>query len=215
MKATLAKLADRLDGAPSRQRALVFVAVLLVVVLAADSLFIAPLRAAQKRLSADIAQKQKDAAALAASVRQMADRGRTHPDGALRERQAQLQRELAEIDARVAQERRRFTPPERMRGTLEGLLSANPRLALIELRTLAPVALGEAGGASSRSLYRHGMEITLAGTYLDFYDYLSALERLPTQLYWGQAQLSVTQYPNATLKLTLYTVSFDSAWLSV
>lgn len=216
MNPNLEQLAARADAAPMRQRVLVFVAVLLVVVFAADSLFIAPLRATQKRLSADIAQKQKDAAALAASVRQMADRGRTHPDVGLRERRAALQRELAEIDARVVQERKRFTPPERMRGALEGLLRANPGLALVELRTLAPVALGEAGtGTAARSLYRHGMEITVAGTYLDFYAYLRALEQLPTQLYWGQAHVSVGAYPGATLKLTIYTVSFDSAWLVV
>jgi hypothetical protein len=44
---------------------------------------------------------------------------------------------------------------------------------------------------------------------------LRSLERLPTQLYWHQAELSVDKYPVVILKLTAYTVSFDRAWLIV
>ena len=41
------------------------------------------------------------------------------------------------------------------------------------------------------------------------------LEGLPTQLYWGRAELVADVYPVLTLKLTVYTVSFDQAWLIV
>jgi len=64
-------------------------------------------------------------------------------------------------------------------------------------------------------VFRHGVELTLAGSYLDLYAYLSALEGLQTQLYWGRAEMSVAEYPVATLKLTVYTLSFDQAWLVV
>jgi MSHA biogenesis protein MshJ len=64
-------------------------------------------------------------------------------------------------------------------------------------------------------VFRHGVELTLAGSYLDLHAYLSALEGLSTQLYWGRAEMSVAEYPVATLKLTVYTLSFDQAWLVV
>jgi MSHA biogenesis protein MshJ len=220
MKQSARRVFERLDAAPLRQRVLVFVAALLAVAFVADAILIAPLRGAQQRLGNAIAQKQKEAASLAAAARDIAEKGRTHPDVALRERQAELQRELAQVDARIVQERKRFTPPERMRGALEEMLRANPRLSLVELRTLAPVALGEAAAGNAaagtpRGLFRHGLEITVAGTYVDFYEYLRTLERLPTQLYWGRAELAVGTYPSAVLKLTVYTVSFDPAWLVV
>ena len=44
---------------------------------------------------------------------------------------------------------------------------------------------------------------------------MNTLERLPTQIYWGRAELAVTDYPSSTLKLTVYTVSLDRAWLIV
>jgi MSHA biogenesis protein MshJ len=71
------------------------------------------------------------------------------------------------------------------------------------------------GGANVSGLYRHGIELTVSGSYVDLYDYLRSLESSPTQLYWGRADLAVTEYPSNTLKLTVYTVSLDRTWLIV
>lgn len=219
MSALVKRYADRFDAAPLRQRVLMFVALALVIAFAAEVALVGPLRDRHRQLGAEIAQRQKEAAALGAALQSLTERNRAHPDMGLRERQAALQRELAQVNARILREGQRFTPPDRMRGALEGMLRSHPRLALLELRTLPPVALGEPGAANGAAakpgLYRHGMELTVAGTYLDFYEYLRTLEGLPTQLYWGKAELTVGQHPGATLKLTVYTVSFDSAWLVV
>jgi MSHA biogenesis protein MshJ len=64
-------------------------------------------------------------------------------------------------------------------------------------------------------LYRHGVEITVRGNYLDMIDYMNALETLPTQLFWGGAQLAVEEYPTSRLTLTLYTLSLDPKWLKL
>lgn len=219
MNARLKAYAARFDAAPLRQRVLLFVALVLAVAFLVETALIGPLRERHKRLGAQIALNQKEGASLDAALQALTDRNRVHPDVRLRERQAALQEQVAQVNARILQEGQRFTPPERMRGALEEMLRANPRLALLELRTLPAVALAEAGaanGAAARpGLYRHGMELTLAGTYLDFYDYLRMLEKLPTQLYWGRAELTVAQHPSSVLKLTVYTVSLDAAWLVV
>jgi len=64
-------------------------------------------------------------------------------------------------------------------------------------------------------LYRHGVEIVLQGSYLDMVNYMDALEALPAQLFWGKAELVAGQYPNARLKLTLYTLSLDQKWIQI
>ena len=203
---------DRFDALPTRQRVLIYVAVVLVLAFILDALLLSPARAHHKRLNQSIAGKAKEAAALKTALHAALEKSRPLDERPLRARQAELQRTLADVNERIAKERRRFTPPERMRDALEEMLRAHARLSLLELRTVPVVALGEGGVAG---LYRHGMEITLAGTYVDFYDYLRALERLPTQLYWGKAEIRVSEHPKATLKLTVYTVSFDTAWLVV
>ncbi len=62
-------------------------------------------------------------------------------------------------------------------------------------------------------LFRHGVEITLSGSYMDMIAYMEALEGLPTQLFWGKAEFEVEKYPNARLTLTLYTLSMDKKWM--
>jgi MSHA biogenesis protein MshJ len=64
-------------------------------------------------------------------------------------------------------------------------------------------------------LYRHGVELTVRGSYLDMVDYMQALETLPTQLFWGKAQLDAEDYPNVRLTLTLYTLSLDQKWMKL
>ncbi len=64
-------------------------------------------------------------------------------------------------------------------------------------------------------LFRHGVEITLTGSYLDMIAYMEALEALPTQLFWGKAEFEVENYPNARLTLTLYTLSMDKKWMTL
>jgi MSHA biogenesis protein MshJ len=58
------------------------------------------------------------------------------------------------------------------------------------------------------------VEIVVQGGYMDMMNYMAALEAMPWQLFWGRAKLSVDEYPNATLTLTLFTLSLDKAWLN-
>jgi MSHA biogenesis protein MshJ len=104
-----------------------------------------------------------------------------------------------------------------MRGVLQEMLERNNRLALLDLTTLPVVAVvpSRAGTGPTSGMYRHGIELTVSGTYGDLYEYLRALERLPSQLYWARAELAVKEHPLLTLKLTIHTVSFDRAWLIV
>ncbi len=79
----------------------------------------------------------------------------------------------------------------------------------------APATAAATVAKPAELLYRHGVEITLQGSYLDMINYMSTLEALPAQLFWGKARLDAGQYPGATLTLTLYTLSLDQKWLTL
>jgi MSHA biogenesis protein MshJ len=64
-------------------------------------------------------------------------------------------------------------------------------------------------------LYRHGVELTVRGNYLDMVSYMDALEGMPVRLIWGKANLTVEEYPNARLTLTMYTLSLDKKWMKL
>jgi len=215
LKAHLKRYAERIDNASLRERVLLFVAATLVLMFLANALLLKPLRDTQRRLSAEIAQRQAELRTLQSELQRMV-RGRdADPDARNRERLAALRAEGAVLAAQLAEEQRRFTSPQRMREVLKEMLERNKRLQLVDLKTLAITDLAESRGPAGRRIFRHGIELTLAGGYLDLYAYLRSLEELSTQLYWGKVEMNVTAYPSASLKLTVYTLSFDKAWLIV
>ncbi len=81
----------------------------------------------------------------------------------------------------------------------------------------AGAGTGTAASASAGigSIYRHGVELTVAGTYLDLLHYMAQLEAMPWQLYWGKANLQVETWPQARLTLTLFTLSLDKKWINL
>jgi MSHA biogenesis protein MshJ len=97
-------------------------------------------------------------------------------------------------------------------GLLGALAGANgtPQPSTPPAPAAAPVS---ATGAPL--LYRHGVEITVRGNYLDMVSYLEALQGLPVRLFWGKADLQVETYPDARLTLTLYTMSLDQKWMTL
>lgn len=215
MRDVFKRYVERIDNATLRERVLLFAAAALIVIFVVNAVLIQPLRDAQRRLGADIAQKEAELRAIQGGLQRMMQAQRVDPDARNRERIAQLQLEVNSLDASIAEEQRRFTPPQRMRQVLEEMLERGTRLQVLDMKTLPASDLSATQGQSGRRVFRHGMEVTLAGSYLDLYAYLHGLEALPTQLYWGRAEMSVAEYPVATLKLTVYTLSFDQAWLVV
>lgn len=214
MKDLLKQYAERIDNASLRERVLVFLATALILVYVLNAVLITPLRDEQRRLSSSIAQNERELRTIQGELQRLIRARASDPDTRNRERAAALRAQIADLDGRIAEEQRRFTTPQRMRDVLEEMLEREKRLRLIDLKTL-PVTDMASQGQAGRRVFRHGVELTLAGSYLDLHAYLAALEGLSTQLYWGRAEMSVAEYPVATLKLTVYTLSFDQAWLVV
>jgi MSHA biogenesis protein MshJ len=89
-------------------------------------------------------------------------------------------------------------------GAAQAGLSVSPTNA----PTAAATPAAEAGG-----IFKHGVEITLQGNYADVLQYMTELESMPWQVFWGKAEYAVETYPKATVTLTLYTLSLDKKWL--
>lgn len=215
MKTLFKRYAERIDNASLRERVLMFAAAALVLLFLGDALALKPLRDTQRRLSAEIAQRQTELRTVQAELQRMARAREADPDARNHERLAALRAEAKALTAQLSEEQRRFTSPQRMRVVLSEMLERNKRLRLVDLKTLPITDLVAPQGNAGRRIYRHGVELTLTGSYLDLHAYLRSLEELSTQLYWARAEMNVTAYPAVSLKLTVYTVSFDKAWLIV
>lgn len=216
---------DRISGLSLRERAIIFATVALVLVSLVSEVLLAPLDAKRKMLSDRVVQQQARTKELQAQLQNLLQAQRDDVHSPLRLRQEQLRRQLQEQTEYLEERRESLVAPGKMAEVLGRVLLENKRVQLLELKTL-PVGLlvdkpQEAGvvqpvaAEGQHQIFRHGVQITVRGSYPNLLGYVSALEKLPARMYWGDASLSVDRYPDAVLTLTIYTLSLDQTWLTI
>lgn len=225
-------LAERVDSKSLRERALIFLAAVLVLVTLVNSLLIDPMLSRQQAASKQIVQTQMQTKALQSQIQALASAQNADPDQALRQRLQKLQQGLASADTALLDFQNGLVSPRQMPAMLEDILKRNRSLRLVSLKTLPTQNLAAAvetaaaksanekpasppAAAAQTGAFRHGVEITVQGSYADLLRYLTAMESSPYRMFWGKADLKADGYPKATLTLTLYTLSLDKAWLTI
>ena len=234
IKQRVLDVAARMDALSLRERGMVFGATIAVLAFAGNTFVLAPQDAKQAALRTQIEQQQAASAAIDAEITARVEGSRIDPDAQSRTRLNTMQQEMGQLGSELLALEHGLVPPERMGPLVEGILRANGRLKLVSMRTLpaepltapgavpaapaapaAPATPGPAAGGDVPLLYRHGVEVTVRGNYLDMVDYMSTLDAMPTRMFWGRAQLDVETYPTARLTLTLHTLSLDRQWMKL
>jgi MSHA biogenesis protein MshJ len=214
---------DKFAARSLRERAIMAGGGVVVIVMLFDALALSPLSAQHKRLSSQLAEAR---AAIKASEQALASgREIVDPDEMKRRYREELRKQIAEIDGKLQGLQKQLVPPDQVANLLEGVLTRERGLALVNLRKL-PVQQFEAGGAAPkndakgvpanvRSIYQHSFEIEIEGSYSELHGYLAHLEKLPWQLFWGKATLDAGKHPRLKLTLTVHTLSMNKVWLVV
>jgi MSHA biogenesis protein MshJ len=229
MKQRWQKFAARVDALSQRERILGFAAIVAVLYTVAQIGVIGPLLRKQELLNIQVVQQQNNIAGINAEITQKLKEAEADPDAPVRARLAATREESARLGESLRSMQQGLVPPDRVAPLLESILRANGRLKMVSLRTLPVESLSSLGAKKDAAaedtaakpmpkrelLFRHGVEVTVRGSYLDMVDYMTALEGLPTQLFWGKAQLEVEEYPSVRLTLTLYTLSLDEKWMKL
>lgn len=202
MKRHWQRLVARIDEMSLRQRGMLFATVSLVVVVFAHVALLEPLLMRQKSL---IERSNRDQSQLAAVRAQI--------EGLLKEQQqtakdpeqlavAELEKRLAELEKALASRKEAFVAPNRLPDLLRSLLGSGQGVTLESLRTVPGIPVQ--GGMD---LYRHGLEMTLRGSYIDLTQYLTEMEKMPARLLWGPVELQVEKYPEVRMTLQVHTLS--------
>lgn len=238
MKQAWQKLALKIDALSTRERAFVFAAAATVLVFLLKLLLLDPVLAKQKQFSQQAKQDREQSAAMQNQIQQKVALRAIDPDASNRARLQALKEQIAQMQASLRDMQNGLVSPDRMARLLEDIVKQNGQLRVMSLKTLPVTSLtaalpglapaGEKAAAppaavperkqvrmAADEVYRHGLEITLQGSYLDMMHYMAALEAMPWQLFWAGAQLNADNYPKSTLTLTLYTFSLDKKWLNL
>lgn len=217
MKLDWTTLANKINDRNLRERGLIFLMLASILIALAYVLFLEPQLSKQKALSQKILQQENQIKSIASQLHALEEARSVDPDIANRAKLESLRIQLVQLKALLQVKQQQLIPPDKIPGLLEEILSRNQQLQLISLRSL-PTSTVKAEGEQSSSVeqefFRHGVEISVRGSYFDLLDYVAQLEKLPTQIFWGKASLKVESYPISQLTVTLYTLSLDKVWLT-
>lgn len=221
------KINLKLDVMSLRERVLTFFALLAVLIAIAYLLLISPLLSKQKSVSEQIAQQQKQMQEMKSQLVALEKNRMDDAHSPLRQRLLQSKKKLTEVEEVLRGQGKCLVEPEKMVALLEQMLKKNEHLHVVNLQTLGVTPLLEKSSATNggtsgvsaanpdKQVFKHGVQITLRGSYADLLQYVLALEQAPVQMFWGAAQMKVVQHPAVELTLTLYTLSLDKTWLQV
>lgn len=228
MKDLWENIEKKVNGMALRERALIFAAFAVVLVTLTSFQLLDPLLEEKKKLTAKVQQQQEKAKAVQDQIAASSEARKNVANSPLRQKIEQTKQQLMEGDAYLHGLNDRLVAPEKMPELLEQVLSHHGGLKLIDLQTSPAVPLVEKSAAKptetvpasavavpDSKAFKHEVTISVRGSYLELMQYLAELEHLPTQMFWGKAEMKVEQYPEVELTLTLYTLSLDKIWLKI
>lgn len=199
MKAFWQAQARRIDARTLRERVVMFVSLALALGALADALVLSPAMAERRRLAAQMRQRTVELETLRVQV----GAGAAAADTPLARQRAGVERSRAELqalDGELQQRLARRDELTRLPELLERVLRRHPRLTLTRLETLPDTGAPAEPGA----LRWQGVELSVAGSYLDLMPYLAELERELPGLRWGALQIGTqAQPPVMTVRLLL------------
>ncbi len=221
MNQTWLKAVTRFDALKPRERVMVWAAGAVVIVWIGFNVFIDQGLTRHKRLSTDLLGQKTALAQLQLQTSELMRAAGQDPNAAGRAHIEALTAKRAQFDADLRGIQDGLVPPDRMARVLEQMLSRHAGVRLLKLRTLPVSALaqpaGSAGGnpATKNPVYKHGIEVTVEGGFLDLLRYQTRLEKLPWRMFFARASVNAIDYPRVTMTVTLYTLSLEEAWLVV
>ena len=223
-------LSDKFEALSQRERWMVTCALFIVVYAVINMLLLSPVLARQKTLNGELEADQSQIQTLNQQLTELTQKPVLDPDAQNKQRIVELQSHLQQLETNLSGLQTTLISPEKMPDLLRSLLKKNGALKLIELKTLPTKGLLETTensdlkdtatqvstvNAQNLPVFKHGVEITIEGHYLDLLEYVSELEKMPWHVLWSKAALDSEHYPDSQLKLTVYTLSLDKTWLRI
>ncbi len=227
----LKNIAEKIDELSLRERAIVFIGLIMVIIFLWDIFLLSPLKLEQKKIVSSLSKKNADRMVLLTQYQNSIKQNQIDPDAENMERLKELRFKVINVQAELESSTENLVTPRDMPKLLETVLHKTGGLTLVNLRSTGVTPLIEkeeikneekSTGNETKltaenidNAYRHGLRIELIGDYLTILKYLKSLETLEWGFYWDNFELNVNEYPEATTSIEVFTLSLQEAWIGV
>ncbi len=215
-----------MDEQPLRQRLLLLVAIVAVFFTLWDVVLMRSSKLREGQAESDTTRLEKQVKALELQAEATLKKLAADPNLERRKRKAELERQLADLDARFNERTADLIPPSEMVRVLKELLGRDSGLQLVRLQSVPATQLmapdeesGSEGkvdlGSGPIRLFRHGLILEMSGDYMSVLRYVQALEQLPWKFFWESMTYQVQQWPTGKITLKLLSLSSEEGWIGV
>jgi MSHA biogenesis protein MshJ len=211
----LNNLQAKFEALTKREKIIVTGAVLIGLWVVWDNFFYQPTQKKQRALQQELTNIRQQITEQQLALIKLENSPHVDPNLNNRNTLARLKTEYNRLHELKMQSGKNFVPPHLMAVALSDILNKNSHLTLIKLDTLPATTLIESKQPQQNPIYKHGLVITISGSYLDTLNYLKALEALPWHFIWESIDYQVKEYPTAETTIKAYTLSFKESWLGV
>lgn len=217
----LTGLYDKFYELSRRERGLLIVAGLVLILMGGYTGVVEPIERETQRLASADTAFDIEMARLDKQVADLQQALGIDPDADTKQQMANLEARIVEIDDILANQTLDLVPAHRMPTLLENVMADTGNVSLLSMYSIPPQALLASERESKNEqtqnsgLYQHGVRLELEGRYFDIQRYLQNIEGLPWRFYWKLFQYEVTDYPIAKVQIELYTLSTSQAFIGV
>ncbi len=215
---------------PIRERALIAVTILVLLLVVGWELAVTPVAVQNERLETQLNLLSSQQQSLVDQQNLLMERLATDPSQKLRDTLSVRRARLERLDQELADTTGRLIAPRAMVTLLRDILTAQDELELVAVELLEPTPIfaetaqsddesGDAGAEEARTegplLYAHDVELVVRGGYLNVLNYVESLESMDKRLGWVSLDYEMQDYPNNEIRIRVRTLSLDRAWLGV
>ncbi|MFW5823489.1 MAG: type II secretion system protein GspM [Marinobacter sp.] len=224
MSSTFKRWLQWYDERPVRERGLILLAVVALLLLAGWELWVTPAADRAAAQQVQLQQIRAERADLQAQQAELQQQLKEDPSAELRRTLEARQRRLERLDQQIADTTGQLISPRDMVQMLQKMLATDEKLSLEGVQLLAPEPIyAEEEGADDDNrdepaeplLYAHEVDIVVSGGYLDVLKYLERLEALDERLGWVMVEYGASDWPGGSARIRVRTLSLEPAWLGV
>lgn len=228
----LNQLVRRIEGRPQAEKIIGLLMIVSAMIMGYLTWVYDPLTAARAAAAQDIAAVEQQIQAQQAAYSQKVAQSQEDPNRFANERLSVIRVEQEQLDREISGLAGELVTPSNMTRILTAALQGHEGLELVQIQnssaeplrtgvdTQPGALLDETETAASRvirnvsgQVYRHGISLEFRGDYFSTLRYLLLLEQLTDSFYWDSITFTQSQWPSATVRLQLHTLSTEAGFL--
>ena len=225
MSPAIKNLLEKIDGRILRERVLIFLTLLAMIFLLWNFLVQGRFDRERASLQAEADKVTTERQSLEAQLNTLAMSMASDPAIAKANIISKLNADITDVETRLAGLSQGLISAEQLPKVLEEVLRRTASVELLQVRTLTATELQlatqstvegtETTTTSGAGVYKHGVLIRVAGSYLQLIQLMKELEGLEWRFYWESLDYTVKQYPNAEIDIRVFTLSSEEGLLGV